>query len=123
MSKLGNFMKKHDGEFFESSCYLTDSFKSFVSSFKRALNGDLKESDFELVSFNRGHFYLSGFLKDTSSGKFIYFSVSDVRPTADLKRVLFRTAKDEKDYTGGQNWYCSLDRLIPAAKCLLEKAA
>ncbi len=65
----------------------------------------------ELVSFNKGHYYVSGFIKREE--KYVYFSISDVRhfPGSWVNDVLVRTAKHEKDYTGGANnrtelWDC-----------------
>ena len=52
-----------------------------------------------------GHFYCSGFLKNVHTGKFAYFSISDVRHFSDswVDNILLRTASHEKDYTGGRN--------------------
>jgi len=107
---------------FESSSVKTEEFKSFARAFK----GDIKEliqSDFELVSFSVGHFYISGFLKFNLNGKYIYFSISDVRhfPNQWRTNILVRTAEHEKDYTGGSNNYTTLENFKHNAVMLALK--
>jgi len=96
--------KKWEGESFESSSGLTPQFAEFAKDWKADLKS-ITGPDFEIVNFNRGHFYLSGFLKH-ASGKLVYFSISDVRHFgADTWKddILIRTAKHDRDYTGGSN--------------------
>ena len=64
------------------------------------------------LTFSPNYFEWSAFF--CKDGKYIYVHVGDVR--YDLcgrwyDRVLFRTAKNEKDYSGGANQYCSYDNL------------
>lgn len=64
----------------------------------------------ELVEFNPMHFEYSAFLK--KDNKFIYVSVGDVRYSKNwYDCVLYRSAKNEKDYSGGSNNYCSYNEL------------
>jgi hypothetical protein len=76
-----------------------------IQSIKRYLPRGAK-----LVNVNRGHYYTSGFIE--KDGKFVYFSISDVRgfPNEWYKNILIRTAEHEKDYTGGSNGYITLER-------------
>ena len=99
------------GNIFESSSGLTDEFSSFSRDFKKYLKG-VAGTDFELY-FSRGHFECYGFLKNKKTDKFAYFSISDVRYFKDSwwDNVLVRTAKNEKDYTGGSNNSCRLTDL------------
>jgi len=48
--------------------------------------------------------YVSGFIE--KNGKYVYLSISD---SGLGKPILFRTAKNEKDYTGGSNNFANLD--------------
>lgn len=114
---------KWQGVEFESSSSLTPQFAEFAKDWR----ADLKKitgPDFEIVSFNRGHFYLSGFLKH-ASGKFVYFSISDVRYFgADTWKndILIRTAEHDRDYTGGPNNRATLkDIKIRALELIHEK--
>lgn len=87
---------------FESSCFKTREFRQFATWFRNDLKKVLGANE-EIVNFNVGHFYVSGFIR-RYDGSFSYFSISDVRFFPDA-RVLVRTAKHEKDYTGGTNHY------------------
>jgi hypothetical protein len=95
---------------FESSTVKTSEFKSFARAFK----GDIKEliqNDFELVSFNTGHFQVSGFLKFNLNENYIYFSISDVRhfPNKWKTNILIRKAEHDKDFSGGSNNFTTLE--------------
>jgi len=109
------------GFHFESSSSLTEEFASFAKDFKKYLSQQVKEVDFEIVNWSRGHFEVSGFLKH-KTGQFIYFSTSDVRYFADswYNNVLIRTAEHEKDYTGGSNNSCNFNAIAIKAIALLN---
>lgn len=62
---------------FESSSGLTEEFAQFYKDFSRELSKRLK-NEWE-SKFSREHFFISGFLKNRQSGKYIYFSLEDVR--------------------------------------------
>ena len=61
------------------------------------------------VKFSPNTFEWTAFFE--RNGKYVYVSVSDVRYWKWYDSVLFRTALDDHDYTGGANNYCSYDRL------------
>ena len=100
---MKNKINQWVGKNFESSCSLTPEFQSFHRNIKSFLKKELKEN-FE-VDVGRGHFYFSGFAKNKATGKYAYFSASDVRhfPDAWFNNMLVRTAQNDKDYTGGAN--------------------
>ena len=102
-------IKKWVGNVFESSSGLTDEFSSFARDFKKHLKS-VAGSSFDLVEFSRGHFYMSGFFQSKKTKRFVYFSTSDVRYFKDswFNSILVRTAKDEKDFSGGSNNLCCL---------------
>ena len=89
---------------FESSSGLTEEFAQFAKDFKKELVKRVS-MEWELVNWSRGHFEVSGFLKNKTTGKYIYFSTSDVRhfPNSWYNDILIRTAEHDKDYTGGSN--------------------
>ncbi len=99
---------------FESSCSTTDEFVKFTRDFKKYIKDAAKP--FELVNFSRGHFYISGFVKNTTTGKYIYFGTSDVRFFREEwhTQILIRSAKHEKDYTGGRNGFYTLENFKQA---------
>lgn len=95
---------------FESSCSKTPEFTSFARKFKNALKKELATINATITAYNVGHFYVSGFFRIGENC--FYFSISDVRgmmpiPFCDLP-MLYRTAKNEKDYTGGSNNYVEI---------------
>lgn len=90
---------------FRSSSSMTPEFKTFSETFKKELKKELESNGATNVKFNVGHFYLSGFY--TVGTQANYFSISDVRGFRE-ERILFRTAKDYKDYTGGTNRYTEI---------------
>ena len=98
-----NLMK----EKFESSSELTEEFanfsKIFAKGFRKYLQREFKATD---IDFSRGHFYMSGFF--TVDGQTWYFNSGDLRWN---KSFMIRTAKNNKDYTGGSNIYVGIDTL------------
>ena len=106
-SKQRQKMEKWYDYTFESSSGLTAEFQAFVKDFKKYLLQQVRK-DFELVNCSRGHFEISGFLKNKKNKKFVYFSISDVRyfPNSWYNNILIRTAENEKDYTGSSNNNC-----------------
>jgi hypothetical protein len=104
-------LKKWIGYVFESSSSLTPEFAAFAKDMKSFLKNEFK--DFELVSFSRMHFEFSCFFRNRETGKLAYVSVCDVRywPGGWYEDMLVRTAKHDKDYTGGANCRCRLSGL------------
>lgn len=101
---------------FESSSGTTPEFLEFFKTFKREFTKELKSIGAIDIKFRKGHFYVNGFF--TVNGQAMYFSLSDVRDfkysrTADpyscMTKLLYRTAKDYKDFTGGHNQYVSIE--------------
>lgn len=97
-------MEKWLGYDFESSSSLTPEFAQFAKEFKKELAKQLPDNC-EIVNWSRGHFEVSCFIKNNTSGRFAYLSTSDVRHFSDswYEDILIRTAKHDKDYTGGSN--------------------
>jgi len=105
---------------FESSCEKTPEFLAFAKDFKKEVKKKAEENGFKLIAVNTGHFYLSGFLQ--KNDKFVYFSSSNIRlfPNEWRDNLLIRTAKNVKDYTGGQNCFTSLDLIGQKALALIS---
>lgn len=109
-------LTKHwQGTRFISSTVKTDQFKQFASEFKRSIKKELPKD--LTVKFMVGHFYISGFFKNTKTDKYAYFNISDVRhfPGNWISNVLIRTAEHERDFTGGANRYCHITELAEKA--------
>lgn len=98
-------IEKWLGNEFESSSQLTEEFALFAKEYKTELC-KLLVGKYQLITFNRGHFYLSGFIKNLATDKIVYFSTSDVRGNEQwYTAILIRTAEYDKDYTGGINCF------------------
>ena len=83
------------------------AFVAFKRIFKSAMTAELKKVNAEDIVFSYGHYYVSGFF--TKGNQPYYFSISDVRFFKDCK-VLYRTAKDYGDFTGGHNMYAPMEK-------------
>lgn len=109
---------------FESSSTLTPEFAQFYRTFKKEFTCELQSIGATNIEFHRGHFYVSGFF--TVDGQAYYFSLSDVRgmdysiknhPDSCMSKLLYRTARDYKDYTGGKNRYATIRFDMAADMC------
>jgi len=94
---------------FESSSGPTNEWVAFCKDFKKYIKNNLPQNA-ELVSWRKGHFYVSGFVK--KNNKYVYFSCSDVRFFQNewYNNLLLRTAKDANDFKGGTNEYTNLKK-------------
>jgi len=52
----------------------------------------------------------SGFIKDPASGRLVYFS-ADASACYNGDKILYRPAKHDRDYTGGDNRYVDFSKL------------
>ena len=108
---MEKFIKKWGNFEFQSSSGLTPEFKSFTTAMKKVFKEQALKNGCEILKFEKGHFYIFAFIK---KGENIYYiSIGDVRfQKGFLNNILFRTAKHDKDYTGGMNCYTSLSKLF-----------
>lgn len=90
---------------FQSSSQSTPEWNKFFTMFKKSFTAELKTIGAKDIEFSKGHFYISGFY--TIGTQPYYFSISDVRFFPDC-RLMYRTANDYKDFTGGTNKYVSI---------------
>lgn len=100
MKNIKNIIVIHGS--FEQSGYNSEEFKDFAKTFKKEFGAELKKCGAELAKFSVGHFYLSGFYK--KGEQLFYFSWHNGD-----EQLLYRTAKDEKDFTGGSNKYVRIE--------------
>ena len=94
----------------ESSSYKTHDFIAFCKTFKSEFTTELKVIGAKLTDFNVGHFFVSGFF--SINGKCFYFSLSDVRGMEFQSEInlLYRTARNNRDFQGGKNQYVKLEK-------------
>jgi len=93
---------------FESASFKTPQFIEFAKTFKKEFINELKTIGAVLTDYNVGHFYLSVFFK--VGDKCYYFSLNDVRDSGLEGEIslLYRTARNNKDLTGGHNCYVEI---------------
>jgi hypothetical protein len=86
---------------------IAPDFNSYANNLKTKIKEHIKNTGIELVSFEKNYYYVSGFLK--KNNEFVYFSTSDYRNIFENDKILIRTAKNEKDFTGGRNNFTSIN--------------
>ena len=86
---------------------LSSEFKSFFRKEKNRLKKILEARGCTKIELDYGFYYFSGFFT-APSGQIYYLSCSDVRHFG-YNKLLIRTAKHYKDWTGGMNQYCGID--------------
>ena len=122
--KNRSFFKKWNNKVMEDwGCVVSDSFNKFQNAFKREMSNIATEIGGTLVSYNKGHYSMSGFIK--KGDRFVYFSFSNFgfRSCANLTNrgtIFVREAENEKDYRGGTNHNISYLELIETLKKLLK---
>lgn len=106
---------------FYSSSNTTKEFMNFVRTFRSEFTKELKSIGATDIQIGKGHFYVSGFF--TVDGQAWYFSLSDVRGIqyclnqSCMGKLLYRTAKNYKDFTGGQNRYAKIETGMAQNMC------
>ena len=92
-------------------------FKVFARVFKKYLTHELPTG--ASLIFKSGHYDCCGFV--TRGGKYVYFSISDVRYFRGEweRNILVRTAKSDHDWTGGCNNFTTLMNFKKSVDMLL----
>ncbi len=88
---------------------LSPQFKSWVRKEFKRITKELTKLGCTEIQFNYGFYFFSGFFK-APSGQVYYMLSSDVRHFR-YERLIYRTAKDYSDFTGGGNNYVNKDSL------------
>lgn len=112
MKKL--YQKYQGREIEDAGSCVSDDFYRLANQIKRAFTNAAKENGIELVKFAKGHYYIFGFFKKDE--KYVYFSWNAPRwssrinfnATDAMSGFMLRTAKHDKDYTGGFNNFTNL---------------
>lgn len=109
----------------DAGAYVSREYRNFQTALIREISNYAKAVDAMVVSNIKGHYDTSCFVG--RNGKFVYIShTSGLSRRADgvridLESFLIRTAKHEKDYTGGSNHYCHLSKLQSMINELLTR--
>jgi len=117
---MNSFVKKWDGKGIQDDGPVTsDEFKEFAKDFKGVLKDMCQRNGWSLEDFSKGHYDISGFLSrpmNNGSKAYIYYNFNVPRGEFPLslrteqfrQALLYRTAKNIHDYTGGSNSYCAV---------------
>lgn len=98
-----------------------------LQKFQREARAALKEladaAGYTLHKFLPNHYQFSAILQEHETGAYAYVSISDVRffRNAWATNILYRQMRDEYDWHGGDNHYCTLTGLSTALQSLYLK--
>ncbi len=87
---------------FEQNSDKTVEFIAFAKEFKKQIIREFKKIGAQMNTFNVGHFYLSGFFYKGEQCYYFSWHNGD-------SNLMYRTAKDLKDFTGGSNCWIKLE--------------
>ena len=103
---------------FQSSSGKTPEFLDFAKDVKKFIK--CLPAGIVLDTYTTGHFYISGFLK--RNNEYIYFNTGDVRWNGSPLNMYYRTAKDNKDYTGGINHSTDIITFVSTMNTIFERS-
>ena len=117
------FRKKWDSRQLEDAgAYMSKEADGFCNTFRNMLKRIGKTKGFEVVSFTKGHYYLSAFCKNGDTFVYLNFDIPRHKPLCFYKdKCLVRYAKDARDYRGEHNQYCSLYDLPEKLDAMFER--
>ena len=114
--KIKEFISKWDGrELEDAGCVMSNEAKQFSRALKAVVSTICKNRGYTLVTHTTGHYFCSGFIKKDTA--YVYYHYDFPRSLQlDLTgkehrymdSILVRSAKDNKDFTGGQNQFCHI---------------
>lgn len=97
----------------------------FIREIKAFLKGALSPKKLSRKEFEGklsiNFYYASGFIRNKLSGKWVYVSIPDIRFSSNWQNnILVRRAKDDRDYLGESNNFCTLKELPALIKKLTK---
>ena len=122
MKTFKKWNKKHIQD---NGPFCSDDYKSFCRAFKNFLKRSFPNA--EITGFRANHYDTSGFITQNDHTVYIssnmdrYKGYIDFDDTGAHYGVLYRRAKNTKDYIGEGNYFCSMWDLIPEVQRLLEQ--
>ena len=113
--------EKWFGYEFDGGGTTTKEYEQFQRDCKSDLKKMASENEMELYEFNKNHFCFSAVLTD--GVKYVYVGISDVRHFGWDRdtRILVRTMRHAKDWSGGMNQYCTWNRVGELTKKLIDR--
>ena len=106
----------------DDGCLMSGEARQFVTQFRNALKKDLPDAE---IAVQPGHYDLYGFV--SANGHTVYISYNIPRHGLPVNcndcganGILYRTAKNTRDYTGGPNHFCGFLDLPGNLRRMLE---
>lgn len=123
MSKAECLVKKWSPHHFSTGGYPGEDYKKFQREARAALKELADAAGYTLHRFLPNHYQFSAILQEHETGAYAYVSISDVRffRNAWATNILYRQMRDEYDWHGGANHYCTLTGLSTALQSLYLK--
>lgn len=124
---MKSFMKWNGKSVEDCGSYMSKEATSFVTAFRNMLKRELNPYGIEVVYLKPNHYDCSGFVKKEDHYIYISYSIPRYGSRIDFKRtgfadgVLYRTAKHEKDYRGGNNNFSNIESLPGAITSLFSR--
>lgn len=117
MAKVENWL----GFAFSTGSTTGSDYLAFEKNMRADLKKQAEANGMELYAFHKNHYEFCAVLREKETGAFAYISISDVRFFKDEwhRSTLYRTMKNEKDWTGGANHYAPWKDIGKAVKDLL----
>ena len=106
-------LKKWIDYSFSTGSETGEDYRKFERAYRTELKKIAEKAGFELYKFNKNHYEFSAVLRNKENNGFVYIAISDVRYFKNqwYNNILYRQMRNENDWTGLQNMYCSLDNL------------
>lgn len=118
---MKNFKKKWEGIAVEDDgAYMSKEAKSFVTAFRNMLKRELADLN-PVITIKPNHYDLSGMVEINGRCLYVSYSIPRWGSRIDFSRsgvdgVLYRPAKHNKDWTGGNNRFSSIQNLPGAIR-------
>ena len=110
---MNKTLKKWLGYQFSSGGSVGSDYVQFQREMRADLKKQAKALGLEVVRFNKNHYEFSAVLKNPTTEKFVYVSISDVRHWQDewARKTLYRRMAHEIDWSGGGNHFGAWEQI------------
>lgn len=108
------FLSKWYDKTIKDGCVeISPEYRNFQTNYRSVIKELCNDIGMELHSFSKNHYEFSAVVKSNTTNQFYYISISDVRYWKNewANNILYRTMKDDKDWSGGTNRYSTLQEL------------
>ena len=119
---IQNELRKYLNYEFSSDPYTGTDYKTFEKKYINYLKKMCAHYGWTVEKVSKNHYEFSAFIKNVN-GHLVYLAIPDVRhfPGYWFEKILVRTAKHERDYSGGSNKCTDLPHLDVALRGLFDQ--